>query len=84
MWIIGDYKGQVGWNETISIDLNVAEGGTFTEFDSEAVSLSPWGTLSIRIEDCYVAEATLSGINGEQILDIEKLAQINGTMLNCE
>jgi hypothetical protein len=84
MWIIGDYKGPVGWNETISIDLNVAEGGTFTEFDSEAVSLSPWGTLSIRIENCYVAEATLSGINGEQSLDIEKLAQINGTMLNCE
>lgn len=84
MWLIGDYKGLIGWNDTIRIDLNVTDGGTFTKFDSKAVSLSPWGTLSIRIENCSVAEASLSGINGEQTLDIEKLAQINGTMLNCE
>lgn len=84
MWLIGDYQGPIAWNDTLSIDLNVTAGGSFTNFDASAISVSPWGTLTLHIENCSVAAATLAGINGEQALDIEKLAQINGTMLNCE
>lgn len=81
LWMLGLHDGDFELGETITIPLIEAAGGQFNHLDTAQISELPWGELSIRFQDCLNAEATLSGIDGTQEMQLFPLARIDG--LDC-
>lgn len=83
LWLIGNYIGQITKGESLVIDMITASGGSFGGFTSEDITESPWGTLTINFADCGNATATLDGVDGQQTMNMVKLAGLQGSGLNC-
>lgn len=83
MWLIGPYNGQVAWGEPLEMPMTVATGGNFGEFDPQDITRTEWGTLTINFADCNNATATLSGTDGQQTMNMVKLAGLQGSGLEC-
>ena len=83
LWLIGLYEGQVTMGEAMVLDMIFASGGRFGAFDAEEITRTTWGTLLIEFDDCNNATATLDGIDGQQTLNMVKLAELQGSGLDC-
>ena len=57
-------------------------GGRWTDFDPGVVQRPPWGTLRLTFVDCAHAVAELDGIDGTQLLTLERLGRTVG--LDCQ
>lgn len=68
---------------TESLAMDISCGGRFGGFSPEDITETPWGTLTITFEDCEHAIATLSGADGQQTMNIVKLANLQGSDLDC-
>ena len=44
---------------------------------------TPWGTLTINFADCDNAMAMLDGVDGQQTMNMVKLAGLQDSRLNC-
>ena len=83
LWLIGNYTGQVTKGESLVINMITASGGSFGGFTPQDITESPWGTLTINFADCDKATATLDGVDGQQTMNLVKLAGLQGSRLNC-
>jgi hypothetical protein len=81
LWMLGVHDGAFKLGETLQLNLVEAAGGRFNHFDQADIYETPWGSLEIRFQDCLNAEATLSGIDGIQSMQLFPLARIDG--LDC-
>ena len=84
LWLTGSYSDTITMGETLSLNLEVASGGKFGGFVPEDITRAHWGELIINFEDCNNATATLLGIDGQQSMDLVKLAGLQGSELNCQ
>jgi len=83
LWLIGLYEGVVEEGQPLLIEMTLATGGNFGDFDADDITRTVWGTLSINFNDCNFATATLNGADGQQTMQMEKLARLQGSELNC-
>ena len=83
IWLIGLYTGEIAWGEPLQLVMTSASGGTFGGFNEEDITRTDWGTLTINFTDCTNATATLIGIDGEQTMNMVKLAGLQGSDMNC-
>jgi len=84
MWLIGLYTGQMEFDTTIVMNMKVATGGAFGNFDPEDITRTRWGTLTINFADCNNATAALDGLDGQQTMNMVKLAGLDGSELACD
>lgn len=82
LWLYGDYNpgnATFAWNKPLTLNMYVLEGGGFQNFLAPPSRV--WGTARIIFETCARATIELTGEEGTQILQLDKL---NTTMgLNC-
>ena len=82
LWLYGDYNpgsANFAWNKPLSVNMYVLEGGGFQSFAPPPSRI--WGTARIIFENCRRATIELTGEEGSQIMQLDKL---NTTMgLNC-
>ena len=82
LWLYGDYNpgsATFAWNKPLSVNMYVLEGGGFQSFAPPPSRI--WGTARIIFENCRRATIELTGEEGSQIMQLDKL---NTTMgLNC-
>jgi hypothetical protein len=83
LWLIGNFIGPVKTGEPLVVDMVFASGGNFGNFTRDDITESDWGTLTINFADCGHATATLDGIDGQQTMNMVKLAGLQGSELNC-
>ena len=83
LWLIGSYGGQVTAGRPLVVNMITASGGRFGGFAPGDITESPWGTLTIDFADCDKATATLDGVDGQQTMNLIKLAGLQGSGLNC-
>ncbi len=83
LWLIGNYNGQITRGEPLVLDMIFASGGKFGDFTPEDITESLWGSLTINFTDCNSATATLIGVDGQQTMNMVKLAGLQGSELNC-
>lgn len=74
LWLIGVWNGALEFMETKAITMYRVTGGTFALVDPANIVEEEWGTLDLHLMDCESGEAELSGADGTQMLDLEKLA----------
>ena len=83
LWLLGNVNEDLDTGVALSVDMFLAEGGNFGDFDASDITESPWGTLLLQFEDCRSGMATLEGLDGNQTLDLVKLAGLQGSELGC-
>jgi hypothetical protein len=83
LWLIGAYNGAIVKGESLVINMITASGGRFGGFTPGDITESPWGTLTINFADCDNATATLDGVDGQQTMNMVKLAGLQGSGLDC-
>jgi len=80
LWLISElYSGPLEFNESLSLRLYEAEGGTFQQPPSPEQGLVEWGRLHIRFDDCANAWALIDGNDGTKVTSQRKLAAIDRT-----
>ncbi|MEM9529282.1 MAG: pectate lyase precursor [Pseudomonadota bacterium] len=80
-WLVGDFQGEMNFEQALSVDMLEATGGAFNNFDPDAVNVTPWGTLNVSFNGCEAATATLVGPAGSETFALTKLAGVEG--LRC-
>jgi len=83
MWLIGLYNGLVAWGEPLEMPMTVTTGGNFGDFDPNDITRTEWGTLTINFVDCNNATAMLDGLDGQQTMNMVKLAGLQGSEMDC-
>lgn len=83
LWLIGIYSDGVTKGEPLVVNMITASGGRFGGFTPDDITESPWGTLTINFDDCQNATATLDGVDGQQTMNMVKLAGLQGSELDC-
>jgi len=83
LWLLDVYEGEPAFGKPLTLDLTQAVGGRFGPFDPLDIQRGPWGTMTIEFRDCETARATLEGIDGQQTLELVKLAGLDGTGRAC-
>jgi ELWxxDGT repeat protein len=84
LWLIGLYDGEVAIGKPLVLDMIVTSGGNFGTFIPGDITRTNWGTLTIQFDDCNNAIANLDGIDGQQTMNMVKLARLQGSELGCE
>lgn len=80
LWLISDLiQGAFGPGTVTEVAMYESTGGTFGSPVPSARGLSVWGTLIIEFTDCNNAIATLSGVDGDKVSQLIKLAGVAGT-----
>lgn len=74
LWLVGVWEEKFAFGEAGQVELLEFEGGAFSGFDPQDVTGTPWGTLTLRFDDCETAAATLEGRDGSQELALQLLA----------
>ncbi|KAA9130853.1 hypothetical protein F3N42_10845 [Marinihelvus fidelis] len=82
-WLIGHIRTALDFSAPIDVAMSYSTGGQFGGFDPAGISTIPWGTLSIEFENCTTAIATLDGEDGEQTLELTRLAGLDGVDAGC-
>jgi hypothetical protein len=82
LWLLGIRQGPVRFGETMTIPMDLNRGGRFGNFTPAQVERVPWGTLTLRFDDCSSGEAILDGLDGRQVMRLTKLVGIDG--LGCD
>jgi ELWxxDGT repeat protein len=83
LWLLDVYEGEAAFGKQLTLNLTRAVGGRFGPFDPLDIERSTWGTMTIEFRDCETARATLEGADGQQVLELIKLAGLNGSGRAC-
>jgi len=83
LWLIGLFEGSIDFGQSLVLDLTLATGGNFGSFIPEDINRESWGTLTIEFENCTSATAMLDGIDGQQTMQLQKLAGLEGSQRSC-
>ena len=83
LWLLDVYEGEPAFGKELTLNLTRAVGGRFGPFDPLDVERSTWGTMTIEFQDCGTARATLDGADGQQTLELVKLAGLDGSGRAC-
>jgi murein DD-endopeptidase MepM/ murein hydrolase activator NlpD len=82
VWLISDLiPGLVSGDQPLMVNMYESTGGVFGSPVTSARGLSSWGTLKIDFTDCNNGLATLTGVDGDKVSRITKIAGVAGT--NC-
>lgn len=80
LWLISDLiQGPFGPGSVAEVTMYESTGGKFGSPVPSARGLSVWGTLIVEFTDCNNAIATLSGVDGDKVSELIKLAGVAGT-----
>jgi len=82
LFLTGTHSGRIDLAQPIDIALTRTRGGRFTALDPTAIVREPWGTLRLSIASCTAARAELSGLDGQQTLQLQRLGRTPG--LDCQ
>ena len=74
LWLLGTWSSPLLAGETVEFEMHRFTGGTFTEVNPGEIVEEPWGTMSLRMDDCGVAYAEMDGLDGKQIFFMQQLA----------
>ena len=74
LWLLGVWNSPLLAGETVEFEMHRFTGGTFTEVNPGEIVGEPWGTMSLRMDDCGVAYAEMDGLDGKQIFFMQQLA----------
>ena len=74
LFLVGLRAGRFGYGEQIDIPLVVTTGGRFNHLDPNAIQRAPWGSLRLTFNSCAGATAVLSGTDGTQTLNLQRVA----------
>jgi hypothetical protein len=83
LWLTGVAENTLETGTKQDVTMYVTSGGNFGSFTRDDITESDWGTLTINFADCGHATATLDGIDGQQTMNMAKLAGLQGSELNC-
>ncbi|MEM1411907.1 MAG: hypothetical protein AAGH19_06055, partial [Pseudomonadota bacterium] len=81
LWLIGTWEEPLSFETTLQIPLRVFQvpfGLSSRGFFNSDPESQEWGTLTLRLDDCSNGEATLTGLDGTQTLDLQLLAGAAG------
>jgi acetyl esterase/lipase len=73
LFLLGVRTGALRYGEAMTMDLVTARGGRFNGLDPAAIQRSLWGTLTLTILDCGHMRAVMSGTDGNQTLQLERV-----------
>lgn len=80
LWLISDLiPGKFGPGTITEVTMYESTGGTFGSPVPSTRGLSVWGVLILEFSDCNNAEAVLSGVDGNKVSQLIKLAGVAGT-----
>lgn len=82
LFLIGTRAGAPRYREPLAIPLLATRGGRYNGLDPAAIRREPWGTLTLTLDACDRARATLAGDDGTQSLALVRLARPAG--LACD
>ncbi|MDX1556290.1 MAG: hypothetical protein R3212_09710, partial [Xanthomonadales bacterium] len=71
-WLIGVADEPLELGATARFDMFVASGGRFGGFNAQDITETPWGTLDLRFDGCTYGEASLSGLDGQQTMQVRR------------
>jgi hypothetical protein len=74
LFLVGTRDAAPAYGQELRLDLVATRGGRFNGFDAAQIRREPWGTLTLRIDACERATATLEGVDGRQSFALVKLA----------
>ena len=74
LWLIGVWTAPLVLGEAVEIEMTRASGGTFSVVNPDEILRETWGTLLLRLDDCFSASAELVGLDGEQFFVLSQLA----------
>ncbi|MDX2416322.1 MAG: hypothetical protein QNK19_02560 [Xanthomonadales bacterium] len=74
LWLLGTWNSPLLAGETVEFEMHRFTGGTFTEVNPGEIVEEPWGTMSLRMDDCGVAYAEMDGLDGKQIFFMQQPA----------
>lgn len=78
LFLTGAHSGHPSFGQTLNIPLQRVTGGRFNALDPAAIQRSDWGVLQLRFNGCDSATATLSGVDGETRLQLQRLGRPPG------
>lgn len=81
-FVLGQRSGRFEFGQEVVFDLYQTVGGSFTNFDPGQVQRPAWGQARITFVSCEAAVAELDGIDGNQVLNLERLGRTEG--LDCQ
>ncbi|MEZ5456152.1 MAG: hypothetical protein R3F04_08565 [Lysobacteraceae bacterium] len=80
LWLLSEpLTGEIELGVAINLTVMRGAGGVFAH---PMNTVEPWGTLSLRFEDCTHATASLAGVDGSHTAQLVQLAAIKGVG-NC-
>lgn len=81
-FLLGQRDGAFDYGQEITYEMRLATGGRFNGLDPAAIQRPVWGTAKITFVSCSSAVVELDGIDGDQVLTLERLGRTTG--LDCE
>lgn len=81
-FVLGQRSGRFEFGQEVVFDLYQTLGGSFNNFDPGQVQRPAWGQARITFVSCETAVAELDGIDGNQVLNLERLGRTEG--LDCQ
>jgi hypothetical protein len=82
LFLTGTRGGAIDYGQALDIALTETQGGRFTAFNPASIQRLAWGTLRLTFTSCTAAVATLTGTDGSQTLQLQRLGRTPG--LDCD
>ena len=82
LWLIGPWTEPVQPGIERDVLMYRVTGGTYAQVDPAQIVEEPWGTLTLRMDDCTSGHGELNGLDGFQAMNLTLLASSLG--LSCE
>lgn len=81
-FLLGQRDGPFDFGQELVFSMYQTTGGRWTGLDPALIQRPTWGTLRITFVDCGHAVAELDGVDGAQVLTLERLGRTLG--LDCQ
>ncbi|MEM1412930.1 MAG: hypothetical protein AAGH19_11295, partial [Pseudomonadota bacterium] len=83
-WLVAFSDEEPAWGAPIHFDVFETSGGSFNDFDPDAIDLTPWGSMRLVLNDCGAGRLDVDGPPGEKLLQLTRLADVVGSPCNSE
>ncbi len=80
-FLLGQRNGMWDFGQEVEFQMYQTTGGRWTDLDPALIQRPAWGTARITFVSCTTAVAELDGIDGTQVLNLERLGRTIG--LDC-
>lgn len=81
-FVLGQRDGRFDFGQEVVFDLYQTLGGRFNGLEPGDIARPAWGQARITFVSCETAVAELDGIDGTQVLNLERLGRTEG--LDCQ